>query len=450
MNASTYLQNFLESKISFQGNHYSRAEIDETVIFLKKIISDIQKNTECYLQEKDPLTFSILFFLLLEKNCPPIPLMPEISSLQKKMIANQVDRAFISNGEVQQKGTPALSKYNIGPYYICTTSGSTGTPKECYLTLKGAVANATEHASSLGITTNHTVVQNLPLQHSFGIIAYLMVTAIHRCALDFCPIFLTPKNMKKRTWINSVLHCSSSQLKFMLKDKDCIVTGVTVISFGAGVVSSDDVLQLKNIFPEACLYVTYGLTELGPRVTTGEITMKMEPGYIGFPFSSIQARVFLEDSSIAKEGIGLLALRSPSIKTNIDNAETVTDGESIFYLTKDRVNILPTGEIYFLARSDDLIKVGGISVYPIDIEDVAKRFEGIHDAIAFPIPHNIYGDVPVLFVEGLVDEKALETFLSTELTPHQMPKKIFAVETFPRISINKIDRKTLKEKYLGN
>ena len=449
MNISTYLDNFLNSELSLQGKPYSKIELNDTLVTLRNTLSSIQDHTECYLHEKNPLRFSLLFFLLLEKNCSPIPLPAEISAPLMTLINGQLNRAFIFNGEIKKNGLAAKKNGTIKPHYICMTSGSTGNPKECILTIEGAIENAKEHAKSLGITSKHTILQNLPLYHSFGIVAYLFVTAIHKCALEFSPIFLTPKNMKKRTWQNCVLHCSPSQLNFMLKEKDISIEGVSIVSFGAGVVSSANVLLLKTTFPEARFYVTYGLTELGPRVTTGEITQVMDIGYIGVPFSNIKARVYTEEKGLVCNGVGLLALNSPSLKNNIAPTDIITEGESKFFLTQDLVKIAPSGEIFFLSRSDDLIKVGGISVYAIDIEETAKRFKGVLDAIVLPMPHNVYGDVPVLFVEGQVDLRELENYLSTELTTYQMPKKVFILEALPRISINKIDRKKLKEEYFG-
>ncbi len=449
MKNSHLLDNFLNSQISFRDKIYSKSELEETKLLLQNTILSIEANTECYLLEKDPLNFCILFFLLLEKNCIPIPLPLEISSSLLTLINEQNGRAFVSNGELQRNGVAQIKDENLNLHYICMTSGSTGKPKECILTVDGAIENAREHAKSLGITSKHTILQNLPLYHSFGIVAYLFVTSLHQCALEFSPIFLTPKNMSKRTWANCVLHCSPSQLNFMIKEKDISIKGVSVVSFGAGVVSSANILQLQSVFPEARFYVTYGLTELGPRVTTGEITKLMGPGYIGFPFSNIEARVYNHDTGLEVSGTGLLALNSPSLKYNIKESEIINDDSKKFFITQDQVKIEPTGEIYFRSRSDDLIKVGGISVYSIDIEEVARQFDGIEDLIVLPMPHSTYGDVPVIFVEGTIDLKQFETYLSSQLSNYQMPKKVFILEKLPRISINKIDRKKLKEEYFG-
>ena len=446
---SHLLDNFLNSQISFRDKIYSKSELDETRIFLKNSITAIDENTECYLLEKDPIKFCILFFLLLEKNCTPIPLPLEISASLLDLINEQNSRAFISNGTIERIGIPRTKSEDLSLHYICMTSGSTGKPKECILSVDGAIENAKEHAKSLGITSKHKILQNLPLYHSFGIVAYLFVTSIHQCSLEFSPIFLTPKNMSKRAWENCVLHCSPSQLNFMIKEKDISIKGVSVVSFGAGVVSSANILQLQSIFPEARLYVTYGLTELGPRVTTGEITKIMDTGYIGFPFANIEARVYNPNTGLEKSGIGLLALSSPSLKYNVSDSECVSDGLTKFYITQDQVKINSLGEIFFRSRSDDLIKVGGISVYSIDIESVARQFDGIEDLIVLPMSHNTYGDVPVIFIEGSIDLKKFETYLSSQLSNYQMPKKIFVLDSLPRISINKIDRKKLKEEYLG-
>lgn len=447
---SSCFENFLKAPLSFQGELYSDDFIQETIVELENnIVNQISYGTECYLQEENPLKFCLLFFLLLKKNCPPIPLLKEISLSQKERIIQDSGRAYLSNGAIVNKGQPREKNFEER-YYICFTSGTTGTPKECILSIPRAIKNAKEHSHSLGITSQHTVIQNLPLQHSFGIVAYLLTTAIHQCGLDFSPIFLTPKNMKKRQWKKTVFYASSSQLKFMLREKDNIIPGVEIVSFGAGVVSSEDVLEVKAIFPDARLFVTYGLTELGPRVSTGEILKLKDRGYIGKVFPCIQVRVLDDNGEIQQQGVGRLAIESPCIKMNLSDKEIIKEKKSarMFYLTQDTVDLRSDGEIYFISRSDDLIKVGGISIYPMDIETVVKRYNGVIDAIVLPESHPLYGDVPVLFVQGTIELKSFQLFLSQQLSTYQIPKRIIVLDDFPRISLNKIDRKFLKEKYL--
>jgi acyl-CoA synthetase (AMP-forming)/AMP-acid ligase II len=59
--------------------------------------------------------------------------------------------------------------------------------------------------------------------------------------------------------------------------------------------------------------------------------------------------------------------------------------------------------------------------------------------------HRIYGNVPLLIIEGDGDARDIQIYLKDKLSVYQRPKKIIFVKEFPRHSLNKVDRNRLKE-----
>ena len=144
------------------------------------------------------------------------------------------------------------------------------------------------------------------------------------------------------------------------------------------------------------------------------------------------------------EGEGALCVSSPSLKRNLAPDEITQYQGKDFLITRDLVSI-KDNTIFFNSRDSDLIKVGGISVYPKDIETVIKKIETVKDCIVFPMKHRIYGSVPLLIIEGAGETKDIQNYVKDKLSVYQRPRKIVFLKEFPRHSLNKVDRKRLKE-----
>ncbi len=436
------VEKFLKASFSLDGEKISQVDIKNITDNVSSNISAAKIDRSIvYLQDENPIRFCISFFMLLEQGHAPIPLAPDFNQSQKDHFLENKKRSWLENGIFIQVANDGSKEIEFENSYACLTSGTTGIPKVCWLSIDGAKFNALEHAKSFGMNSENYLLQSLPLYHSFGISCYLWTTLEIGCHLDFNSVFLGVKGLAKRDLNKAVLYASPAQLKFMLKEKvESPISGLDVISFGGGPAESIDILKLKEKFENVKALVSYGLTEAGPRVSTGLIENEKKSGYIGKSFSGIDVKVLDSEGKLLSEGIGRLCINSPSNKQNL--AEDEKHGE--YLLTRDLVEI-KNQVIFFHSREQDLIKVGGVSVYAKDIEDVVKEFEGIEDCFVTSKDHKMYGQIPVLIIEGKDCKTELVTFLKERLAVLQMPKKIHFVAEFPRHSLDKINRKKLLE-----
>ena len=441
---SGFRHQFIASSIYREGERCSLEALkDELVLIENLVVNTFSTPQTCFVRDVDSLSLALFFFTLIDYGHCPILLDAELSDYQLGSMVKSSKFSFID-----QKKVKNLSANNQNPAYpdcyAALTSGTTSTPKLCYLSIEGALKNAGSHAISLGITDKHTIIQSLPINHSYGIIAYLWTKVVTGCGLDLNQNFLGLKTLAQKKFEDGALHISPAQLQFMLKEPESGLNGMGIISIGGGLAESSDILQLKEKFNDAKTYITYGLTEAGPRVSTGEVAQEEPSGYIGQPFKGVRIAVHLEDGQIVTEGEGSLCVSSPSLKKNLDPDEITQYQGKDYLITRDLVSIKDSA-IFFKSRDSDLIKVGGISVYPKDIETVIKKIENVKDCIVFPMKHRIYGSVPLLIIEGAGETKDIQNYVKGKLSVYQRPRKIVFIEKFPRHSLNKVDRKRLKE-----
>ena len=104
--------------------------------------------------------------------------------------------------------------------------------------------------------------------------------------------------------------------------------------------------------------------------------------------------------------------------------------------------------VAFLGRKGDVINMGGIKIAPSEIEEVANMHEMIKECACIPVPDEITGEAPKLFVvinEGYeYDQKALNKHMLDKLEAIRVPKQIQVIDALPRTFNGKIIKRELK------
>jgi acyl-CoA synthetase (AMP-forming)/AMP-acid ligase II len=332
--------------------------------------------------------------------------------------------------------TPAPEDFR--GYYV-PTSGTTGRPKLCAFSLETALKNSQAHAESLGIDQQHEIVQTLPCHHSYGIIAYLLTPLVTGASVNFCSGLVGLRSFSKHpTDRKRILHASPSQIRFALRDQTK-PQYLSKISVGGGSISVHELLNVDQLLAPIDLYVTYGLTEAGPRVTTGHLSrekkelLKKDPlkHWIGSAIPGV--KIWTKDNNT----VGRLCVSSPYLMKSQEGKSLTED----FLITRDQVEIID-GEVFFLSRENDLIKYGGVTLYPLEIENLIRQWTGVSDCMILPVEDPLYGHLPLVAIEGpITTEEAVNKSIDL---PHSTAFKNFCIlEKFPRKSLDKIDRDEL-------
>ena len=118
----------------------------------------------------------------------------------------------------------------------------------------------------------------------------------------------------------------------------------------------------------------------------------------------------------------------------------------------DTVRMDEEGYLYFIGRSDDMIKVSGYRVSPTEVEEAVYATGLVDEAVAFGVPHPQLGQAIVLLAlpkDGALATAALLKECQRRLPAWMVPAHVtLNREAFPRNPNGKIDRKTLRLDYL--
>lgn len=122
-----------------------------------------------------------------------------------------------------------------------------------------------------------------------------------------------------------------------------------------------------------------------------------------------------------------------------------------YYRTGDVVRELPNGELAFLTRIDDQLKVMGRRIEAGEIEAVLRRLAGVADAVVVGWPYedgHVAGVAAFVCPEaslsgGELNEAAVVAHASTHLETVFVPKTVKFVDSFPLNANGKVDRRAL-------
>jgi acyl-coenzyme A synthetase/AMP-(fatty) acid ligase len=110
----------------------------------------------------------------------------------------------------------------------------------------------------------------------------------------------------------------------------------------------------------------------------------------------------------------------------------------------DRVRMDEEGFLYFVGRSDGMIKASGYRVSPTEVEEVVLGAGHIEQAVAVGIPHPQLGQTIVVVVTPApghaVDSAAILTHCRAKLPLFMVPSEIVERRTLPHTPSGKLDR----------
>jgi long-chain acyl-CoA synthetase len=160
--------------------------------------------------------------------------------------------------------------------------------------------------------------------------------------------------------------------------KDFDVSTIQLVTYGTEVMPASTLTKVKEIFQNAQIKQTYGLSELGVLRSKSESddSVWVKIGGDGFETKVVD---------------NILWVRSEANMVGYLNAPSPFDDEG-WMCTGDQVEV--RGEyMRILGRKSEMINVGGQKVFPTEIETILLEAENIAEATVVGVPHPIMGHV---------------------------------------------------------
>jgi long-chain acyl-CoA synthetase len=203
----------------------------------------------------------------------------------------------------------------------------------------------------------------------------------------------------------------------------------------------------------------YGLTEASPLVAANPIWAGgvRKRGSIGVPLPSTDARIVDTETGtrdLPHGEAGELIISGPQVMQGYWNApdETALALRNGWLYTGDVARMDEDGFFFIEDRKKDMIKVGGLAVFPREIEEVLYRHPLVREAAVVGVRHSVRGETIVAHVTVTSDvrdaagaRRQIREYLRTQLPDYKVPRRIEIVETIPKSLIGKPLRRVVRE-----
>jgi acyl-CoA ligase (AMP-forming) (exosortase A-associated) len=350
---------------------------------------------------------------------------------------------------------------------ILYTSGSTGKPKGVVLSHRNMVAGAQSVASYLENTPQDRILAVLPLSFDYGLSQ--LTTAFHVGATAVLINHLLPRDVLNAVVAERITGLAAVpplwiQLAPLAWPADCTLRYLTN---SGGAMQRPTLDALRRALPNARPFLMYGLTEAFRSTYLPPAELDRRPDSMGRAIPNAEVMVVRPDGSrCAPNEPGELVHRGALVALGYwnDPAKTaerfkpVPGQDPALPLTEmavwsgDTVRMDEEGYLYFIGRSDDMIKVSGYRVSPTEVEEAVHATGLVIEAAAFGVPHPALGQAIVLLAvprEPGLQADALLKECQRRLPGWMVPGHVeLGTEAFPRNPNGKIDRKLLRQSYL--
>ncbi len=372
--------------------------------------------------------------------------------------------------ESSQNLTSGATAENLA--YVIYTSGSTGKPKGVMIQHSSLVSYCAAASVEYGLGAADRVLQ-------FASISFdASVDEIFPCLMCGATLVLRDNPMlestsvflnKCRYWGLTVLSLPTAywhQLTEQIRDENLSVPSSLRLIIIGGERAQPELLKLwqEQVGQSVRLINAYGPTEATVGATTCDLSNVLATDGrrevpIGRPIRNVQTYVLDNDLNAVPIGVsGELYIGGAGLARGYLHRPTLTAERFIehpfdstpgarLYKTGDIARYLPDGNLEFLGRLDEQVKVRGYRIEPGEIEAALKRNPAVRDAVVIPRDEETGEKRLVAYVvpdQGqLPSPRELRSFLQEQVPYYMLPSRFVLLERLPITPSGKIDRQAL-------
>jgi fatty-acyl-CoA synthase len=333
--------------------------------------------------------------------------------------------------------TPELSESD--PHVIFFTSGSTGRPKGVVLSHR---VNWLRGHQGVFVDEPERTVCMFPLFHmaafTLALAAWQTVGEIVFVASPTAEELLAAVERRR----GNRLYCIPGVWARILEADSARydLSSLKRIDTGTSATPPELLHALKQRFPEATLRVYYGSTEGGAGSALSDRDVLRKPGSVGLPAPGVELRLSDEGEVCVRGELLMDGYFDAPQATRI----SIIDG---WYHTGDRGSLDDEGYLWITGRLRDVLRTGGESVAPGEVEAVLAQHPAVDEVAVVGIPDPQWGEVICAVVVpkagAELDLEALQKHCEGRLARFKQPRRLELVESLPRTAATGQIQRTL-------
>jgi len=347
-----------------------------------------------------------------------------------------------------------------GPYdlaYVGYTSGSTGRPKGVCISHR-AVVRLVKQTNYMEFSDQHTFLQLAPLAFDASTLE-IWGSLLNGSKLVIMPQAQTTlSDMARIIQAHQVttLWLTAGLFHLMVDEQLESLRCIKQLLAGGDILSVEHIRKVQQYLPECRLINGYGPTENTTFTACCQLndTEFTDTAPIGKPITNTRIYVLDDQYQLVPVNVaGELCAAGDGLARGYLNRPELTAEKFIevelfgkrerIYKTGDLVRWRPDGNLEFLGRIDNQIKLRGFRIELGEIEATLLQHEAVKEAVVVLYERDGNKSLAAYVTTDSRDDLHLRDYLQIHLPDYMIPAHIVATEHFPLTPNGKIDRQAL-------
>ncbi|MGO9122110.1 MAG: fatty acid--CoA ligase [Desulfomonilaceae bacterium] len=363
------------------------------------------------------------------------------------------------------------------------TTGTTGLPKGVYFSHRqlmlhtlGVMASLGGHAAQGGFNSQDVYMPLTPMFH------------VHAWGLPYVASLLGVKQVYPGRYVpESILklleeekvtfsHCVPTIMHMLLSSPAAVGADLSRWKVIIGGSAMSKALCKAAMAKGINVFTGYGMSETCPILALAHLKPHMADWdyerqigircRTGLPLPLVDLRVIDangQDQPSDDTSVGEVVVRAPWLTQGYfretDRSEELWRGK--FLHTADVGFLDGEGYLQISDRMKDVIKTGGEWISSLQIEDILTQHQAVSEAAVVGVASEKWGERPLALVilkedhKGKVLEDDIKVFFKEfvdrdVISKWGVPDKVFFVDSIPKTSVGKVDKKEIRKQYQQN
>jgi len=354
---------------------------------------------------------------------------------------------------------------------LLMSGGTTGTPKGVVGSHGAYVMAGLQATAWMGAVLSgpsDVIFLPLPLFHVYGNVGVQSLAVINGSAIALVPnprdlsdLLATVRRVKP-TFFNGVPTLYIALLNHAdVRSGKVDFKSIRICFSGAAPLLADT----KNRFEQITggrIVEGYSLTEAMMAACVNPVKGPNKLGSVGMPLPDVQVRIVDADGGtqvLPANEVGEIIIAAPQLMAGYwhqpgETATALRDhpelaGGGRWLHTGDLGYLDDDGYVFIVDRKKDLMKPGGMQVWPREVEEVLAMHPAVAEVGVAGVPDPVKGEAVKAWVVLRAGEQAseqdLRAYCRDQLAPYKVPSRIEFRTELPKTMVGKVLRRVLKE-----
>ncbi len=338
------------------------------------------------------------------------------------------------------------------------TSGTTGRPKGALLTHRNLLANVASFRAVCPVTERDVFLTVLPLAHAFGATVMMLYPLSGGAMVVLEPRFVPDAILKVVAEARVTIFSGVPPMFAVWADMPAPgldLSAWRVAISGAAALPPSVLERFEAKYPVK-IFEGYGPTECAPVLTVNPPGGLRKVGTVGPSLPAVRLKIVdAEGRELPRGTVGEVAASGPNVMRGYwrrpeETRAVLRDG---WYHTGDLGSLDADGYLTIVDRKKDLIIVGGLNVYPSEVEMVIGSHPAVADVAVLGLPDKTRGEVPhalVVLREGAAAApQDLLHHCRERLANYKVPRGLEIVPALPKTPTGKVAKAGLRQGLLA-